>query len=93
MLKLVTTIDLRHSSEDDLAYDLDRQDRRRLDDLEELPDRARVVVNVTGRHFVTGSARLALARHINRLEIQLEGDVQALRRWHDAILHPTEVFS
>jgi hypothetical protein len=85
MLKLVAAVSLR-CNDSDLAYDVDRHDRRALADLADLPERARVIVDVTGRRFVTQSARTELARQMNRLEIQLEGDVGTLRRWSDAIL-------
>ena len=85
MLRIVTALDLSHEAEN--APETCRRNRQALAELDYLPDRARVIVNVGRRAFITTDAVNALQRHLNRLDLQLEGsDFQALRRWHDEVL-------
>ena len=80
MLTFVTLIDLSRDAAD--AYEASRNDRRVLADLDYLPDKAKAVLNVGNRSFIAGDAVAAVKRHINRLNLQIEGSPATLGRWN-----------
>ena len=64
----------------------DSSERRALTALENVPDGARVVVDVGSRRCPTQDAANYLHRHVNRLQIELQGTPTAdMRAWLDAV--------
>lgn len=60
-------------------------DRRRLADLDALPDGTRVRVIVGSRAHVSLDALHFLRPHRDRLNIQIEGNARAAAQWHAAL--------
>lgn len=79
MLTATVTVNLDHNPED-------RQDRRALQYLAQVPDGAHLVVIVGDRYLLTYDAVTWLAEHARRLHIEIAASTpHAARRWYDAI--------
>jgi hypothetical protein len=80
----VTVIDIARGDRGPASED-DRLDRGALSPLDKLPNGATASVVITGRRYVTDSARAILARHWDRLDVQLTGDHDTLLTWESAV--------
>lgn len=81
MLSAMVTVTL-----DQEADDLDRADREALQCLAQVPDGARLVVNVGDRELLMPSAVSWLSAQACRLNVEISASTpSAARRWYDAI--------
>lgn len=86
-LHCVVTIDLSHPPENDDPWkSADWWDRRRLCDLDSIPNGTRVVVVLGERRYYTASAIGALRPHLDRLSIQIEGSAGTVARWYELLI-------
>lgn len=66
--------------------DVDKEDRRALMTIDDIPDGARLIVNVGDRDLLMPSAPKILCEHSDRLNIEIAASSpQSARRWYDAI--------
>ena len=81
MLTATVTVNLDHDQQD-----VDYADRRVLQYLPQVPDGARLVVNVGERTLLMPSAVAWLSEHARRLHIEISAaNPHAARRWYDAV--------
>lgn len=86
MLTATVTVDLNHH-ESGYFQDLDRDDRHVLQFIDQMPDGARLIVNVGERALVLSSACLTLRHASARLHVEIvAANPHVARRWRDAIL-------
>ncbi|HEY0888669.1 MAG TPA: hypothetical protein VGE38_03540 [Nocardioides sp.] len=79
MLTATVTVNLDHEPDD-------REDRRALFHLADLPDGAHLIVVVGSRTFLTYDAVTWLAQHKDRLHVEISAtSTKTARRWYDAI--------